>query len=116
MNKIQKIAGIHTLTDAEQSQLIKQVTPYIQGISFKSNIEAAINGNEIVCTWQKSGNKIIIHSVKQVVKDKTDKKNEDNSSLDLLIESGEVIKKNNWFTYKGKNYNGKKAINAAING
>lgn len=112
MSKINKISGVHNLTDKEQKELIEKVNPYVQGVIFKDDITAEINGKTIKCTYQKKGNHLIINSVSNSGKEASMQ----TSLLDELIASGEVVQNNNWYTYKGKNYNGKRAIKKAING
>ena len=112
------------LTQKEQDQLIKKVKPFVKGFTHKSNIKVPIGKKTVNCNYQQSGNCISVNSVSEGKKSegKTNPPADPPktteipqlSKLDKLIKSGEVTKNNNWYTYKGKNYNGKLKILAAI--
>jgi hypothetical protein len=108
-----KVKGNHNLTQKEQETLINQITPYVDGISYKPNIKVTIGKKQITCNYSKTHKSITVTKVEQP-KEATTQPPTEPTILDKALKDGTVTKKGNWYTYQGKNYLGKNKITAAL--
>lgn len=122
---MQKIDLINAskLSKAQKEELKKKITPYVKGKAHVKSINIPLKGIKVNCDYQSTGPSININHVEETkaeknttkkTEKKTEKKPDDLAKLEALIDSGEVVKNKNWYTFNGKNHNGLKNILKAI--
>ncbi len=115
-----KVKGNHTLSAEQQQKLINLITPYTNGASYVPNIKVPLGSCDVVCNYSKQHKSITVTHQSEVKKPTTAPPTPPQTPapqltlLEKALKKGTVTKNNNWYTYKGKNYNGKAKITAAL--
>lgn len=100
--------NVQNLTKEEQKTLVKKITPFVEGTTSTTVDNVKVGSKTISGCFSGPSNTFSITQVKA-------EEEKPQTELYKLIESGVVVKNNNWYTYNNKNYNGIAKITAAIN-